>query len=234
MKIKSTRKEILIDYIIPLILEFAVIGVLIVLFTVCVGKGPLLQEEKLIGDEMASPTLGRLIYGFVSFAGFIALVVMASRASKSGQDTKAFWLGYIAGILLWQSVGEISWHYSVGGINFTVLENITSFPIAVLACMLFVYCRRNHSFDWGVLITYISFMCNWIGHYITIGIYPFFTWLTDKTTWIMAMSFSVGSIAFVLSLIYLLLRVKTKKGRMLASLISFIALAIIAFGVLEG
>lgn len=231
-KILSSKKEIVKECFVPFLLELLILGVMIGIFYLFINSGPLLQEPKMVGDEMSSPTLGRLVYLFISFFAFIVLAILASKSSKKGNDTKAFWCGYIAGIALWQSIGEAVWHFSVGGINFTPLENVTTFPIAVVICMLFIYGKKNHSFDWGIFILFVSFMCNWMGHYITIGIYPFFSLLIDRKTWILVMSLIVGIIALVLSIKFLLFRAKTKRGRMVASLFIYISIAIIVFGII--
>jgi len=232
--IKSSFKQIRKEYLFPLLLQYVILAVLIILFTTFVKRGPLIGEVKLVGSEMSSPTVGRLLYGLFALVAFMVFTFFASKAAKANNDIRSFWCGFTAGILLWQAIGEISWHFSVGGINFVPLENVTSFPLAILFVLLLIYGKRHHSFDWGVWIMLLSFACNWFGHYITIGIYPFVKDYFASRQWNVGMSLISGTLYFIFSVCFLLFRAKTTKGRMLASLMSYISLAVIYFGFAEG
>ncbi len=234
MEIKSTKKQLFREYLIPLLLEYLIMGVLIFCHRTIRNFGVLLAEPKLVGDEMSSPTMGRFVYAVVSFLLFAVFTKLGSNAAKKDKDLCSFWFGFTAGVLLWQSVGESFWHFAVGGINFVVLENITSFPLAVLFVMLMIYGKRHHSFDWGVWCMLLSFACNWIGHYITIGIYPFVEPYIASRPWNVWVSVIFGGLLTIYSFQFLLFRAKTTKGRMLASMMTYIALAIIFFGIAEG
>lgn len=234
MEVKSTKKEIIHEYLIPLLIESIILFALMLFFMLFIDKGEMLGEVKLVGDEYSSPTLGRLCYFILSFVLFLITSHLASKSAKKGNDTMAFWYGFVSGILLWQSVGECSWHFAVSGTNFVPLESIASFPLAILFVLLIIYGQRHHSFDWGIWCMVASFACNWLGHYITIGLYPFVEGYFVSRTWNVMMSFIVGILCFAYSMWYLLRRVKTKRGRMLASLLTYIAIGIIALGIMEG
>lgn len=233
-KMKNTFSEIRKEYLLPLLLEFVILAALIMVFYQFIGRGPLVQEIRLVGDEESSPTVGRLIYGIISFVGFAVCTKLASNAAKADHDRSSFWFGFAAGVMLWQSVGEISWHYSVAGINFVPLENVTSLPMALMFLLLLVYGKRHHSFDWGVWCMLLSFACNWFGHYITIGIYPFVSNFFTERAWNLGISYVTGILFLIYSVLFLLFRAKTTKGRMLASLMSYISIAVIYFGIAEG
>lgn len=233
-KTTTNREQVLKEYLLPMLIEAIIFGLLMMLFNLFVKRGPLLQDVRLVGDETSSPTLGRLIYGILSFIGFIVFSALASKEDEDKESTKPFWFGFVAGILLWQSLGEILWHFYVGGINFAPLENITSFPFVIIILMIFIYGKKHHSFSFGIWCVFVTFMCNWLGHYISIGIYPFVESLISSRTWNVSMSIICGGLFFITSIRYLLYRTKTKRGRHLASLFSFIALAIIFFGLIEG
>jgi len=232
--IKSSFKQIRKDYLLPLLFQYVILAALIALFMVCVKRGPLLEEAELVGDETSSPTVGRLAYGVLSLLASLGFTVVASKAAKTEHDVRAFWFGFPAGILLWQAIGEISWHFSVGGIHFVPLENVTSFPLAILFVLLLIYGKRHHSFDWGVWIMLLSFACNWFGHYITLGIYPFVEPYFTSRQWNVSISVAAGALFFLYSVLFLLFRARTTRGRMLASLMSYIAIAVIYFGFAEG
>lgn len=104
----------------------------------------------------------------------------------------------------------------------------------LLFLALLVYGSRHRSFDWGVWILLGSFACNWLGHYVTLGIYPFVSGLIEAHTWNVAMGIAAGCLVFVLSLVYLLSHSSSRKGRMLAALLTFIALGIVSLSTLDG
>lgn len=234
MEIKSTKKEIIHDFLIPLILELVILFGLMFVFLFVVEKGSLLAEPVMVGDEMSSPTIGRLCFCIFGFIIFILLSYLASSSAKKNNDTAAFWYGFIAGTILWQSAGECAWHFSIGGLNFVPLESIASFPVTILFILLIIYGQKHHSFDWGIWCMIASFACNWLGHYITIGLYPFVQDLFAERIWNVMMSLIVGTLCFIYSMWYLLCRVKTKRGRMFASMLTYIAIGIIALGIMEG
>lgn len=231
----TNNKQIIHYYLKPMLIEMLIFASLMIIFLIVMKTSPtMIQEPRLVGDEMSNPTIGRLIYGIISFIGFIICSIYASKTTDENDSTKPFWFGYIAGILLWQSVGEISWHYYVGRINFAPLENITSFPFLVIILMIFIYGKKHHSFSWGIWCVFATFMCNWLGHYISIGIYPFVENFVSSRTWNVYSSIICGSLFFIASIRYLLYRAKTNRGRILASLFSFMALATVFLGIVEG
>lgn len=231
---RMTKKEFLTDYLLSIVLEMAVLFGLIGFFAIFIDRGDIIQEVKTVGSEMSSPTAGRLFYFILSFVLSLAITVIASRLAQKGKDVPAFWCGFAAGILLWQSVGEASWHFQVDGTNFTVLENIMSFPLVLLFIGLLIYGHNHRCFDWGVWIMIVSFACNWLGHYVTIGIYPFLSGLTDSHTWNVLAGSIVGGILFILSILFLITHQDTKKGRMFASILTYIAMGVISFSIMDG
>lgn len=229
-----TKKEFLLDYLLSLVLELVILFGLMAFCALFIGKGALIGEPKLIGDEMSSPTAGRLVYLFLSFALFLALCITASRFAKAGKDVPAFWCGYASGILLWQSIGEEAWHFSVGGINFVKLESIAAFPVVLLFAALLLYAHRHRSFNWGIWCMIFSFACNWLGHYVTVGLYPFVENLFAPRTWNVWAGSIGGGLMFVFSIIYLITHAKTRKGRMFASMLTYISIGITALSIIDG
>lgn len=117
-KTKMTKKEFFLDYLLTIVLELVVLFGLMAFCSLFIGRGALLGTPELVGDELSSPTLGRLVYMLLSFILAFVLTVLASSFAKKDRDVPAFWCGFAAGILLWQAVGEEAWHFTVGGIHF--------------------------------------------------------------------------------------------------------------------
>lgn len=232
--IRSTRRELLFEYLLPLLVEFLILTVCIIFAPVLVGLGPMIQAPALVGEAQTKPTLGRLVFGIIALVLWFVITLLASRSAKKDKHYTPSFLGFIAGILLWQAIGEISWHYSIGGVHFVPLESITSFPLACLFIMLLVYGKKHHSFDWGVWCMLLSFAFNWMGHYVMEGTYPFVASLVDQHTWYIGASSVSGACGFIYSIVYLLFRAKTRRGRLLASMLTYISISVIALGILEG
>ena len=232
--IRSTPKEIGREYFLPLLAEFGILIVCMAAFSLFVNLGPLVQAPSLVGDDLTSPTVGRLAFGIIVLVLWFVFSCLASNAAKKDKHYASSFLGFAAGILLWQFIGEISWHYSIGGVHFVPFESVTTFPVACLFILLMLYGKKHHSFDWGIWCMLLSFAFNWMGHYVMEGTYPFVASLVDQHTWYVRASLVSGICGFVYSIIFLLFRVRTRRGRILASMITYISIGVTAFGLLEG
>ena len=188
----------------------------------------------MVGEAQTNPTLGRLVFGISALVLWLVLTFMASQSAKKDKHYTPSFLGFVAGILLWQAISEISWHYSIGGVHFVPLESITTFPLACLFILLLVYGKKHHSFDWGVWCMLLSFAFNWMGHYVMEGTYPFVASMIDQRTWYVATSLVSGVCGLICSIAFLLFRAKTRRGRLLASMLTYISISVIALGILEG
>ena len=233
-KIRSTRKELVLEYLVPLIVEIMILAVSLAVFMLFVDLGPMIQEPAMVGDSETMPTVGRLVFGIVVLVLWFVFSCIASDAAKKDRHYASSFWGFAAGILLWQFIGEISWHFSIGGVHFVPFESVTTFPLACLFILLMVYGKKHHSFDWGIWCMLLSFAFNWMGHYVMEGTYPFVESVLDQRTWFFGASMVSGICGFVYSIIFLLFRVKTRRGRILASMITYISIGVIAFGLMEG
>lgn len=232
--IRSTPREILYEYFLPLLAEFGILALCIFLFRLMKTADGLIQEPSLVGGNLTDPTSGRLVFGCAAMVLWFVFSWAASNAAKKDKHYPSSFLGFAAGILLWQFIGEISWHYSIGGVHFVPFESVTTFPIACLFILLMVYGKKHHSFDWGIWCMLLSFAFNWMGHYVMEGTYPFVASLVDQHTWYVGASLVSGICGFVYSILFLLFRVKTRRGRILASMLTYISIGVIAFGLIEG
>ena len=234
LHIRSTRRELLLEYFLPLAAEFLILILCILPFRLLKEVGPLLEAPSMVGQAMTKPTAGRLAFGVLAIVLWFVFSCVASRAANRDRHYASSFFGFAAGILLWQFIGEISWHYSVGGVHFVPFESITTFPVACLFILLMIYGKKHHSFDWGIWCMLLSFAFNWMGHYVMEGTYPFVASLVDQHTWYLCASVTSGVCGFVFSILYLLFRVKTRRGRILASMITYISIGVLAFGLMEG
>ena len=233
-RIRSTRKELLLEYFLPLLVEFLILTVCILSFYLFYELGPMIEDPSFVGDAQTKPTIGRLAYGIGAMVLWFIFTFIASKSAKKDKHYMSSFFGFTAGILLWQFIGEISWHYSVDGVHFVSFENVTLFPMACLFILLLIYGQRNHSFDWGVWCMLLSFAFNWMGHYVMEGTYPFVASVVDQHTWYVGASLVSGMCVLIYSIVYLLLRAKTRQGRLLASMLTYISIAVMAFGLIEG
>ena len=232
--IRSTPKEIGREYFLPLLAEFGILILCMFSFSLFVKLGHMIQEPSLVGDDLTSPTVGRLAFGLFVLVLWLVFSWLASNAAKKDKHYSSSFLGFAAGILLWQFIGEISWHYSIGGVHFVPFESVTTFPLACLFILLMLYGKKHHSFDWGIWCMLLSFAFNWMGHYVMEGTYPFVASLVDQHTWYVGASLVSGICGLVYSIVFLLFRVRTRRGRILASMMTYISLGVIAFGLIEG
>lgn len=232
--IRSTRREIGLEYFLPLVVEFLILAVCMVFFSLFVKLGPMVQKPYMVGGSQTMPTVGRLVFGIAVLVLWFVFSFIASDAAKKDRHYTSSFCGFTAGILLWQFIGEVSWHYSIGGVHFVPFESVTTFPVACLFILLMVYGKKHHSFDWGIWCMLLSFAFNWMGHYVMEGTYPFVESVVDQHTWYVGASTISGTLGFVYSIVFLLFRAKTRRGRILASMMTYISLGVIAFGLMEG
>ena len=136
--IRSTRKELLFEYVLPLLVEFLILAVCILSFYLFYELGPMIEEPTLVGEALTKPTLGRLAFGIAALLLWFVFTFFASKSAKKDRHYVSSFFGFTAGILLWQFIGEISWHYSVGGVHFVPLESVTTFPLACLFILLLI------------------------------------------------------------------------------------------------
>ena len=232
--IRSTRRELLFEYLLPLVMEFLILAVCLMCFSLFVELGPMIEAPSLVGDAETKPTLGRLVFGISVLLLWFVFTFAASKSAQKDKHYASSFFGFAAGILLWQFIGEISWHYSVDGVHFVPLESVTTLPIACLFILLLIYGQKHHSFDWGVWCMLLSFAFNWMGHYVMEGTYPFVSHMVDQHTWYLGASLVSGICGLIYSIVFLLFRVRTRRGRLLASMLTYISIAVIAFGIMEG
>lgn len=222
------------EYLVPFLLQYGILIVCLMLHTAFVSKGPLLGAEVMVGDEMSSPTAGRL---FFAVAAFITGIIFTSRASSEAGEGKTyvpFFFGMFAGTFFWQALGEDLWHFSVNGVHFVQLESVSVFPLVVVTVLFVIYAVRREILDWGVWCALLSFLCNWFGHYIMLGTYPFVAKYFETSVWNRGVAWISGIFLAILGVYLGIFSAKDRKGRMFAAIVTYIATGILAFGLMEG
>lgn len=222
------------QYLVPLLLQYVVLLCCIRLHRLIVYRGPLLSDPVMVGDEMSSPTAGRLAFCFLSFLAAVVLSVIASRKAKRGDCYLPFLLGTFAGTFLWQSLGEDAWSFTVDGVNFLQFESVNVFPLVPVVLLLLLYAERNNSLDWGIWCVVFSFLTNWWGHYVMLGTYPFVSAFFEESTWNHGIAFVSGGLLLLAGLYLGLCAAKDCKGRIFAAIVTYAATGILAFGMIEG
>lgn len=235
------RKTLLYEYLIPFFLQFGVLAFFMFIHRNTVKKGSLLMKSVTIGDEVSSPTLGRLIFMIVAFILGFFLAYVANKLSKDESKKRisaSFWCGICSGMLLWQALGEDSWHFGVmteqGFVNFCALENVSVIFISMTFLIFLAYVIRQHALSFGVIIIISSFLCNWLSHYVMLGTYPFVASLVGARTWNLFTGGITGGILVVGSIYYVIVKADRMKNRLFASMMTYIGVAVIVLAIMEG
>ena len=141
-KVKDGIKE----GIIPALIQFIILAFVIIEFAVFIGSRnglPNLRPSVLNGGEPTNPNIIRLVYVYMiaAFFGSLICAAISSHLCKDEKNTvKSFWISIAGGTLLWQSVGECSWHFGLKCENrylsFVHIENGSSLFLLILFCFL--------------------------------------------------------------------------------------------------
>lgn len=233
---KVARKETLRlgfrQGIIPLLLEFAFCAVCVLFFVFVIANDalPKLANVPVVlnGDEYSDPSLFRLIYMILCFPAIVVLLIWAG---KIKQSRFAFWPAFIAGIMLWQAIGECSWHFGlwVGPlgeavfVSFPRIEAVQGLFILILVLPLFILCLKKKCLSFVLRIFILTFISNWIGHYLTMGLSPMWSWSFYPTParWPKFAGFVLGLHGGLMLLYRLLFKAKTEEERLTLSILLY-------------
>ena len=232
-KFHKPEKKLVLWLLLALAIEVIAFGLVVPLHSVFSHMGPLLQARVDVAGEMSEPTVGRLVFGIVTFVLGITVIPIANLLNKKDKDIFGFGLAFLSGVLLWQSIGECLWHFQIGGVQLVRIESIQSFPLVIVFTILLIVCGLFFNKNFALWIAVLSFACNWLGHYITIGLYPLVSSGVDWKVWAYTMSGVIGGVATLVGLMLSLFFPKNKKGVYLASMLLFIGLGVIYFGFTE-
>ena len=235
---RGRDRLLLREYALPTLLQFGVLFLAIAVHGFFIELGPMLQPVTEVGGELTSPTAGRFSYMLAALTCGLILACLNREFPRKGpaRDGIAFWRGIAAGTLLWQSIGEDSWHFGAlldgRALQFVRLESASSlFMLIGFAALLF--CIRNRA-NFGMRVTMLCFFYNWLGHFVMIGTYPFASpWLAERA-WNLLSGGIVGAVLAICGLYRGIRRAESVWERLLASMMTYIGLGIIALAIMEG
>ena len=222
------------EYFLPFLSQYLILAVCILLHRLFINRGEFIGPAVMVGDEMSSPTAGRFAFCILAFVAAVALAAVASGKAKAGKEYAPFFMGLFAGTFLWQSIGEDLWNFSVNGVNFVQLESVSVFPIFVITLLFVIYAAKNHVLDFGMWCALLGFLCNWAGHYVMLGTYPFVAAYFEEAVWNRGIAYISGAVLGVIGIYLGVCAAKDRKGRLFAAIITYIATGIIAFGMMVG
>jgi hypothetical protein len=148
VSLKETAIKGVKEGLLPVLIQFGVLLLVILEFNYLIGSkngARLIEPSVLVGGVATNPNIVRFIYLFLSLAGAFVMAYFAAKNAE--REVKAFWLGLIGGILLWQSIGECAWHfgYYVGGhyVGFPQIEGASGTFILICVIALLAYTQKK-------------------------------------------------------------------------------------------
>ena len=224
--------------ILPLAGLLGITAVLVATFYLCLHLGRNMEPVIPIhvdDGETVDPNPLRLVFMITAFILSFVLNAIADRKGKHGKVFSAFWIGYTAGTLLWQSVGECAWHFSIMADDYLMcfphIEGASALFLVIITCILLVYCYLHKTFSWGLWVFVLSFVGNWFGHFVMIGTYPMVHMLIDEEVWFRAAGAIIGSLVCIGSLLLNLFAARDTKARLCCCLMLYFGIGIIVTGV---
>lgn len=234
----QNNKTALREGVLPLLGLLGITGVLVLIFYLCLYLGHDMNSvipPHIDDGEEVDPNPLRLVFMIVGFAVSMVLAYMADRKGQEGKIYPAFWLGYTGGTLIWQSVGEASWHFSLPCGDFLIcfahLESGASLWLVLMTAILLAYCYRRKAFGWGAWVFILSFVGNWFGHFIQIGTYPLVSALMEEGHWYMLVGATVGILTVLAALWLNFRKASGTKEHLLCCLMLYFGIGIITTGV---
>lgn len=234
----ATSREIIKEGILPMGGILVITAVLVGVFALCLYLGSGMEPVIPIhvdDGETVDPNPMRMAF---MLAGFILSFVLASVADRKGEMGKvlpAFFWGYAGGTLLWQSVGECAWHFSIEGEDYLMcfphIEGASAIFMVVITTILLAYCHKRRAFTWGVWVFVLSFVGNWFGHFILIGTYPMIHALMEEETWFKGAGAVLGGLACLGALLLNTFAARDTKARLCCCLMLYFGVGIIVTGV---
>ena len=231
-------KDYVKEGILPLGGILGITAVLVGIFALCLHLGSGMEPVIPIhmdDGETVDPNPMRLVFMLVGFVLSFVLAFVADRKGKKEKILPSFFWGYAGGTLLWQSVGECAWHFSIQGEDYLMcfphIEGASAIFMVIITTILLVYCYKRKAFSWGVWVFVLSFVGNWFGHFVLIGTYPMVHTLMAEEAWFKGAGAILGTLTCVGALLLNIFAAKDTKARLCSCLMLYFGIGIIVTGV---
>ena len=234
----ATVRTVLREGVYPLWMLLVITGILVAVFAVFITSGasmtPVIPPHMDDGEEV-DPNPLRLAFMCLAFLAAFVFAEIARRKGRQGRTLAAFLYGYTGGTLLWQSVGECAWHFSIVGEDYLMcfphLEGASAIPLVILSTALILYCWKRKAFEWGIWAFALSFIGNWFGHFLLIGTYPLVHTVMEEHQWFILSGLVLGILTILASLYLAFFSARTQKARLCCCLMLYFGIGMIVTGV---
>lgn len=234
----ASRQEIMKEGILPLGGILGITAVLVGIFFLFLYLGSGMEPVVPIhmdDGEAVDPNPMRMVFMLTGFVVSFILTYFADRKGKKGQILPSFFIGYTGGTLLWQSVGECAWHFSIEGEDYLMcfphIEGASAIFMVIITAILLLYCYKRQAFSWGVWIFVLSFVGNWFGHFVLIGTYPLVHSLFEEEIWFKSAGAVLGGLTCLGALLLNIYSARDTQARLCCCLMLYFGIGIIVTGV---
>ena len=234
----ASSREIIKEGILPIGGILGITAILVGLFALCLYLGSEMKPVVPIhvdDGETVDPNPMRMVFMLSGFVLSFILAYIADNRGKLGKTLSSFWWGYAGGTLLWQSVGECAWHFSIVEDEYLMcfphIEGASAIFMVIISTILLVYCYRRRAFSWGVWVFVLSFIGNWFGHFVMIGTYPLVHELMDEEIWFKGLGSILGVSTIIGSILLNVYAAKDTKARLCCCLMLYFGIGMIVTGV---
>ena len=199
-----------------------------------------------VAGEETDATIGRLIVCVAFFISSLASAALAMHFRKKSPDQLALpWtFATLGGTLLWDSIGECSWHFGFNVMsdegeilftNFPRIESVQGIPFIIITLLALAAARKKAPFP--LMSYFLAFTANWYGHICMIGLFPIAMACGMKVELHLFYRVSglIHTFLFAAAGLFLIWRKGTKREtRYYAAALLYIALGTLMFGVMMG
>ena len=234
----ATSREIIREGILPIGGILGITAVLVGLFALCMHLGASMEPVVPVhmdDGETVDPNPMRMVFMLLGFVLSFVFAFFAGRKGKLGRVLPSFFLGYTGGTLLWQSVGECAWHFSIVGEDYLMcfphIEGASAIFMVIITTILLIYCFKREAFSWGIWVFVLSFVGNWFGHFVLIGTYPLVHSLLEEELWFKGAGAILGTLTCAAAVLLNIFSAKDIKARLCCCLMLYFGIGIIVTGV---
>ena len=234
----TTTRTLLREGALPILGILGITAGLVGIFYLCLklgsGMDPVIPIHMDDG-ETVDPNPMRMTFMLTGFILSFVLAYFANREGIKGKVLPSFFIGYAGGTLLWQSVGECAWHFSIEGDDYLMcfphIEGASAIFMVIMTTILLMYCYNRQAFSWGVWVFVLSFVGNWFGHFVLIGTYPLVHTVLEEEVWFKGAGAVLGTLSCLGAILLGVHAARDTKARLCSCLMLYFGIGIIVTGV---